>query len=157
MPNAVKPAYTGFIAPCASIPVYSHVHRGTPERPGLVLGLDQGGSCRGVAYRIEDSAWPETLAYLRMREQATMVYRETWVHLTFADGSRQHALVYAIDRNHQQYAGALGVEDMLRYVRQGVGQSGPNPEYVLNTHAHLEEIGIRDRLLAQLAARLRID
>src|SRR6266700_1381916 len=55
--------------------VLSHVHRGTPERPGLVLGLDRGGTCRGIAYRTTASERPETLAYLRSREQVTGVYR----------------------------------------------------------------------------------
>src|SRR3974390_2806866 len=57
--------------------VYSFVHRGTPERPGLVLGLDAGGACRGIAYRVSAHLRCETVAYLRAREQITSVYRET--------------------------------------------------------------------------------
>ena len=57
--------------------VFSHVHRGTPGRPGLVLGLDFGGACRGVAYRVAAKKRADTIAYLRAREQATNVYRET--------------------------------------------------------------------------------
>src|SRR3954452_17936771 len=57
--------------------VLSHVHRGTPERPGLVLGLDFGGACRGVAYRVGANKRAEGIAYLRGREQVTSVYRET--------------------------------------------------------------------------------
>src|SRR5436853_4627214 len=63
--------------------VFSHVHRGTPERPGLVLGLDYGGACRGVAYRVAAKKRAETIAYLRAREQATSVYRETLRSVTF--------------------------------------------------------------------------
>src|SRR5437763_8595159 len=62
--------------------VFSHVHRGTPERPGLVLGLDLGGACRGVAYRVASKKRAETVAYLRAREQANNVYRETMRSVT---------------------------------------------------------------------------
>src|ERR1700742_3385850 len=56
--------------------VYSFVHRGTPERPGLVLGLDRGGACRGIAFRVARDDWEKTVSYLRAREQVTAVYRE---------------------------------------------------------------------------------
>ncbi len=140
-----------------SLCVYSHVHRGTPERPGLVLGLDRGGACRGVAYRVEEKHWEQTVDYLRVREQTTGVYLETLLNLEFGDGSRRRALAYVIDRKHFQYAGRLSVDDMERFVNQGIGQSGPNPEYVLNTHAHLQELGVHDSQLAALAARLGND
>jgi cation transport protein ChaC len=57
--------------------VYSFVHRGTPERPGLVLGLDRGGMCRGIAFRVPAALREKTVAYLRAREQVTTVYLET--------------------------------------------------------------------------------
>jgi cation transport regulator ChaC len=80
--------------------VFSHVHRGTPERPGLVLGLDFGGACRGVAYRVAANQRADTIAYLRAREQATSVYRETLrsVTLLTEPERRVSALVYMIDR-----------------------------------------------------------
>src|SRR5512138_3368054 len=80
--------------------VYSFVHRGTPEKPGLVLGLDRGGACRGIAYRVASSARAETIAYLRAREQVTMVYREAFWPVLLDNGGRARALVYVVDRSH---------------------------------------------------------
>jgi cation transport protein ChaC len=137
--------------------VFSHVHRGTPERPGLVLGLDYGGACRGVAYRVARKNRAETIAYLRAREQATSVYRETMrsVTLLTQPERRISALVYMIDRGHVQYAGRLDLATQLHLVRQGHGQSGPNREYVLSTVHALEALGLYDRDLHLLAERLR--
>ena len=134
--------------------VYSHVHRGTPQRPGLVLGLDRGGSCRGMAFAVADENWGETLEYLRAREQATAVYLDREVQLDLEGGERISATTYLVDRAHHQYAGKLSLEEQLRLVRQGVGQSGANPEYVVNTVSHLEEMGVRDGPLHKLLQRL---
>lgn len=141
-----------------SLCVYSHVHRGTPERPGLVLGLDHGGSCRGVAFRVADPRRAETIGYLRAREQITMVYLEAERAVRLEDsGRRVVAVSYLVDRSHRQYAGVLDLEAQLAYVRQGHGQSGPNRDYVLNTVAHLRDLGIVDRTLFRLAERLETD
>ncbi len=140
-----------------SLCVYSHVHRGTPERPGLVLGLDRGGACLGVAFRVEPEARGDVVAYLRAREQVTMVYREVVRPVEILDGTHRvtKALCYVVDRGHGQYAGALPVERQLEHVRQGIGQSGPNIEYVLATLDHMDEIGVVDRRLAVLGRALR--
>src|SRR5689334_862891 len=100
--------------------VYSFVHRGTPEKPGLVLGLDIGGACRGIAYRVARARRAETIAYLRAREQVTMVYREAWRDVIVAGDPerRVRALVYMVDRGHPQYAGRLDLERQLHHVRQ---------------------------------------
>ena len=132
--------------------VYSHVHRGTPERPGLVLGLDRGGSCKGVAFRVAPDQSDATMAYLRAREQVTMVYREILLNATLADGRAVRALSYVVDRGHSQYAGALDLPAIERFVGQGVGLSGANPDYVRQTYAHMVEIGITDPILATLSA-----
>src|SRR5215813_15409220 len=100
--------------------VYSFDHRGTPERPGLVLGLDRGGACRGIAYRVAASARAATIAYLREREQVTMIYRECTrrVWLKGEPERSVSALCYMVDRSHPQYAGRLSLEQQLHHVRQ---------------------------------------
>lgn len=140
-----------------SLCVYSYVHRGTPERPGLVMGLDWGGSCHGVAYRIDPDLWPDTLSYLRSREQVTMVYREIEkpIKLLREDHPLVQATVYVVDRMHKQYAGRLTVEEQLRFIRQGCGQSGICSEYILNTAQHLLDMQIHDRTLETLARELK--
>jgi cation transport protein ChaC len=136
--------------------VYSEFHRGTKEQRGLVLGLDRGGACRGIVFRVKAGAEPETIAYLREREQVTAVYVEAFRKVKLLDDSGRtvDALTYLVDRNHAQYAGALPLEEQLRLVRGGKGQSGANIDYVLNTLRHLQAGGVHDPRLAALAARL---
>lgn len=134
--------------------VYSHIHRGTPEQPGLVLGLDHGGACSGVAFRVEQGKRAETIRYLREREQVTMVYKECARPVRLADGRMVIALCYVVDRQHGQYAARLSREDVLRFVRQGTGRSGPNHEYVRNTALALKDLGIHDSLLDWISERL---
>jgi cation transport protein ChaC len=136
--------------------VYSFVHRGTPERPGLVLGLDQGGTCRGIAYRVPVKDRGATVAYLRAREQVTSVYRECMrpIWLKSRPERRVQALCYMVDRGHVQYAGRLSLEQQLHHVRQGHGHSGANREYVIATVGALEQLGYRETTLHLLAERL---
>jgi len=134
--------------------VRSHVHRGTPDRPGLVLGLDRGGSCIGLAFRVPEELSGEVLAYLRERELVTNVYLEKRLPVRLAEGGTVDAVTYVVDRAHLQYAGRIDVDDAARSVRGAVGQSGANEEYVLNTVAHLRALGINDHWLEQVAARI---
>jgi cation transport protein ChaC len=139
-----------------SLCVYSHVHRGTPERPGLVLGLDRGGSCHGIAFEIAAQNWDKTVSYLRGREQVTGVYVEKRMKARIL-GSRQQvsALTYVADRNHLQYAGVLPQQALVTHVLQGTGESGRCIDYVFNTVAHLRDMKIHDATLEGLADRLR--
>ena len=132
--------------------VYSHVHRGTPERQGLVFGLDAGGACRGIAYRVAAARAEETRRYLLAREQVTLVYREAVrpVALVGAGGRRVEALCFLVDRAHEQYAGKLPFDEQVRLIARGQGRSGRNPDYLEQTVRHLEEIGIRDEGLTRL-------
>ena len=139
--------------------VYSFVHRGTPEKPGLVLGLDRGGGCRGVAFRVAEKKRAETVAYLRAREQVTSVYREVMRSVWLENAARERvgALAYVVDRGHRQYAGRLSLTEQLRFVRQGHGQSGANRDYVTATVKAIEAEGFRDARLRQLALMLHDD
>jgi cation transport protein ChaC len=137
--------------------VFSFVHRGTPERPGLVLGLDRGGMCRGIAYRVAAGNSAATVDYLRGREQVTSVYLEA-IRQVWLEGEPRRqvaALCYIVDRGHPQYAGRLTLAEQVHYVRQGHGQSGPNRDYVLATVPALEALGYREGELHLLADQLK--
>lgn len=137
-----------------SLCVYSWIHRGTQEKPGLVFGLDRGGACRGMAFEVASENREDTIAYLRAREQVTMVYLEKWRKIKLQNGETVEALVYMVNHSHDQYAGALPLEEQLDIVTHAVGQSGKNPEYVLSTATHLEELGIKDAGVSWLAEKL---
>jgi cation transport protein ChaC len=140
-----------------SLCIYSFDHRGTPQRPGLVLGLDRGGACRGIAYRVPAKDRAATIRYLREREQTTAVYREE-VRMCWLQGPPERhveALCYIADRGHPQYAGRLTLDRQLHHVRQGHGRSGNNRDYVLETVSALEKLGIIDHELHLLAERLK--
>jgi cation transport protein ChaC len=140
-----------------SLCVYSFVHRGTRERPGLVLGLDRGGTCRGIAFRVAAAERAATIAYLRAREQVTAVYRESVRRIWLRRDPHEPvaAVCYMVDRAHPQYAGRLSLERQLHLVRQSAGKSGANRDYVLATVAAMESLGLRESELHLLAARLK--
>ena len=138
-----------------SLCIYSWIHRGSEAKPGLVLGLDRGGACHGAAFRVAAKDHDATIAYLREREQVTSVYLERSVRVLLWEGAVVTALTYVADRSHPQYAGALDREELLRLTAMAKGRSGGNAEYILNTVAHLEEVGIKDPTLQWLAERLR--
>lgn len=134
--------------------VYSWWHRGTPERPGLVLGLDRGGACRGLVFEVDPADRDAVVAYLREREQVTNVYRERTVRARLIDGRTVEALTFVVDRSHAQYAGVLPPEAVIEMVRGAAGRSGVNIDYVTATARHLEELGIVDRALSFVADAL---
>ena len=140
-----------------SLSIISHHHRGTREIPGLVFGLTRGGSCRGMVFEVGAEAWIEARAYLDARELVTSVYRDVWRPVTLADGRQVKALTYVVDETHEQFAGPLSVEQQLAMIRAGVGISGRNVDYVLNTAHHLMQLGIRDKALMALARELEAD
>ena len=131
--------------------VYSHRHRGTAERPGLVFGLERGGACVGMAFKVAPETWDAVRQYLREREQVTGVYLETIRPVKLVSGETVRALTFVADPNHAQYAGRLSLPEQLALVDGAVGQAGPNIDYVLNTASHLREMGIADRQVRALA------
>jgi cation transport protein ChaC len=134
--------------------VYSWVHRGTRERPGLVLGLDRGGACRGVAFRVAAAERQSVMRYLRERELVTDVYVEVERPVVLPSGPVQ-AVAYMVDRTHEQYAGLLPREELLRLVKDSSGGSGTNADYVVSTVQHMRSAGIRDATLEWLAEALK--
>ncbi len=127
-------------------------HRGNERRPGLVLGLDRGGACEGVAYRVDEEGAPKILAYLRQRELISGVYLEKQVPLLLADGSHRRvtALAYIVERNHPSYTGLLPLSTQAHQIRGARGLSGNNLDYLLATVRHLTDSGIREPQLQRL-------
>ncbi len=134
--------------------VYSVHYRGTSARPGLVLGLDRGGSCRGRAYRVAARDADEVIAYLDAREQVTSVYLRRRVTIEIS-GNRVPAVTYVADRAHRQYAAKLSLPRAAEIILKGRGIAGDNPDYLENTVAHLDELGIVDGPLHELLALVR--
>lgn len=132
--------------------VYSLRYRGTPERPGLVLGLAPGGSCRGMTFRVPGEEGESVLEYLWEREMVTGVYQPRWISVRTAAGPVD-ALTFVADPSHQQYC-QLDPVDTAALIKQGIGQRGPCRDYLVNTDQHLREMGIRDRMLERLIGLL---
>jgi len=130
--------------------IYSVHHRGTPERPGLVLGLAPGGAVRGMAYRVAAADWPEVYAYLREREQPTETYFESWAQVRIAGIGKAPALVFLSDLNHAQWAGALTLEQQAGLISGASGLSGRNVDYLRDLVSHLREDGVRDHAMETL-------
>jgi cation transport protein ChaC len=134
--------------------IYSHRYRGTLERPGLVLGLDHGGACKGIAFRVPAADAEATLRYLWDREMTNRVYRLVNVPVEIAGGTVR-AYAFVVDRAHPSYAGRLTLDETARLIRQGVGGRGACRQYLENTVRRLEELGVADGPLHRLERRVR--
>ena len=129
-------------------------HRGDAKRPGLVLGLDRGGACEGVVYRVTADDVPAVLAYLRKRELISGVYREARVPVMLRDEERRHvsALAYIVEPCHPSYTRPQPLRVQAHQIRGARGISGDNLDYLLNTVRHLLASGIREPELERLVA-----
>ena len=136
--------------------IYSVHHRGTYERPGLVLGLAPGGATRGAAYRVSEADWPETYAYLKEREQPTETYIEASRAVRLADGRRVPALIFLSDVRHPQWAGALSLERQAELIAGARGLSGRNVDYLRDLVGHLREEGVRDACMERLLGLVEV-
>lgn len=136
-------------APC----ILSIRNRGTRETPGVVLGLERGGSCRGRAFRIEAGMADAAREALWAREMLNNVYLPRSLRVRLDDGRRPMALTFVSRRDHPQYAGGLTPDAAAILVAQGQGHSGTALDYLRNVVAHLDDFGIVEGPLHRLLAR----
>jgi len=130
-------------------------HRGTVEKPGLVLALDAAdATCVGVAFRVAEKDEIDVLAALRERELISSAYFEQQVQLSLEDGREVEALAYVIRRDHDQYC-QFDLEKQARLIARSVGERGANPEYLFNTASYLAKMGIIDTDMNWLVERVR--
>ena len=129
--------------------LWTHLGRGCPERPGLVLGLERGGSCQGVAFHIAPGAVEEELMIVWRREMLGGAYLPRWVEVHTAVG-RVPAIAFVINPSHERYARALDEAAVAETIATAEGFLGPCADYLVNTVDHLAELGIHDRPLERL-------
>lgn len=134
--------------------LWSRVNRGTPEKPGLVFGLDAGGSCRGVAFRIDGGQAPGIMEALWRREMPSGAYIPRWLNCRTGSGAIT-ALAFTMNRNTDAYVRDLPQEHLLHIVRNAHGSYGPCIDYVLETADALMQHNITDKRLSALAHSLR--
>ncbi len=139
--------------------LWSRLYRGTPEAPGLVLGLDRGGACRGLAFRVAPGRAAEVLDYLDEREnpRGETVYHRRLLPVQLLDsGLEVRAVTYVANRAHPAYC-RPPAEEAARAIARGVGTTGPNRDYLLNTVTHLKALGVTDSSLDRIAALLLLE
>ena len=135
--------------------IYSIHYRGTPEAPGLVFGLDRGGACRGMLFRVARACALPVLESLWAREMITAVYKPRLLTVRADGGQTVRACAFVVDRAHPQYCRGLGLAGTAALIRRSAGARGPNIDYLANTVEHLEKLGIADHGLRQLLAAVR--
>jgi cation transport protein ChaC len=129
------------------------IGRGTPETPGLMLALDHGGACKGVAFRIAAAKVREELGILWQREMFGGAYHARWVSLAVG-GKKIRAVTFVINKDHPRYLKELSVEQTAALIATGCGDLGTCREYLENTVSHLGELGLSDAGLTRIVAAL---
>ncbi|MGE5505225.1 MAG: gamma-glutamylcyclotransferase [Actinomycetota bacterium] len=124
--------------------VWSRHWRGTADKPGLVLGLDEGGSCRGVAFRVEASREAAVIDYLTEREMIGYAYQPRRLPVTLDGGGTVSAYTFVADRAHHNYAGRRPADEAAQVIMDAQGVGGLNRDYLINTVRHLEQDGFVD-------------
>jgi glutathione-specific gamma-glutamylcyclotransferase len=137
--------------------VYSTRYRGTPEIPGLVMGLDRGGSCRGRAFLLAADDVPKVMDYLYEREMDTGVYAPKFINVKLDDDRTVSAYHFIVRRDHVQYTGKLAIEEAAALVRRGFGPKGSSLEYLENTLEHLDELGIVEGPLHEICEKAKAE
>ena len=134
--------------------VWSRVNRGTPEQPGLVLTLERGGSCRGLAYRIAADRVQEEMGRIWKREMTYGSYCPKWLRCQVGDESFP-ALAFTVNRKCSGYAGEIPMEVMVQALSHARGKYGAAHEYLFHTIESLREHGIRDARVEHLASLVK--
>ena len=130
--------------------ILSHRYRGTPDKPGLVMGLCRGGSCWGMAFRVPATRARRVLGLLWHREMLNKVYKPTLIPVTVAPGRRIRALAFVADTAHPQFVRELDLHGRARLIAQGIGERGHCVDYIRNTLEHMLALGLDDPHLARL-------
>ena len=133
--------------------VYSVRHRGTHEKPGLVLGLNRGGACRGIVYRVPAAQVAAAVDVLWAREMTRGTYLPRSLRVLIGNAT-VHALAFVANTRHAHYVGDLAFDDTAQVIACCSGQRGHNADYLCNTLRHLEELGMRDATLHKLYRRV---
>ncbi len=131
--------------------LWSKQYRGTPEKPGLVLGLAAGGSCNGMAFRLHDQNRNPHLNYLYEREMINDAYQPVVKPVYLEDDRVVTALTFVSKTKHPQFAPEMPIEQAIKVIKYACGPSGTNIDYIINTVSHLDSIGIRDPGLHRIA------
>jgi len=134
--------------------MWTTLGRGCPENPGLMLGLDRGGSCKGLVFRIAPDALDEELSIIWSREMVAGAYIPTWCKADTEQGT-VWAISFVMDRKNERYCDGLDEERLVNILATAKGRIGSCAEYLFNTVEHLDAMGLKDHQLSRVAEQVR--